>query len=349
MSKAIEIKCHCGSVHFNLNVPETALPLTAYMCHCSICRYSSGGPGSFHCIVPEDVLPEWISPSSDANTTYCDVPGPEYGLKFCSTCGCHIGCYGDDGSWTPSAAVIVNPSPEIVTWKQHVFSKSAIDGGLSNHLTHIGGKELRSWNPPDDDLTAKLVIPEQEVGEDGKERLRAKCFCGGVSFTIKRPSEEVLSNEKMTKYVSPLDKKKWIALWDVCNDCRLVNGTPVVGWTFVPLSCVEPRIGPDLKFGTLKTYSSSPDVTRAFCGTCSATFFYAHPSRQFGDDMVVDIATGVLRAPEGALAENWLTWRTRIAHVGSGLERDEAWVTGLQEGLKKWTEEKYGRALDAEV
>lgn len=217
-------------------------------------------------------------------------------------------------------------------------------------LTHVGGTALPDWNPPADDPTANVVRPEPEVGSDGKERLRAQCLCGGVSFTINRPTDEVLSYEKMRKqYVSPLDSNKWMALWDVCTDCRLVDGSPVIGWAFIPRSCIEPSIGKELELGTLKTYSSSKDVLRAFCGICSATVFYTHTSRDLGHDSVLDVATGILRAPEGSLADNWLTWRARVAHVDSGLEHNKDWTTGLAEGMEKWSKERYGQVLTMEI
>lgn len=230
----------------------------------------------------------------------------------------------------------------------HFFSDSALDKGLAQAVTHVDGRELPDWNPPKDSPRAKTVEPKPEVGEDGQERLRAQCHCGGVSFTIKRPSSELLENETLRTCISPIDQNKWMASWDCCDDCRLASGTHVIGWTFVPLSHCEPEIKSDLKIGTAKTYASSPGVLRSFCGTCGATVFYSHDERKHlkpGNWHIVDIATGILRAPEGAMAENWLTWRSRLAWEDSGKRFDPAFFNGLEEGMKKYVVGKVGREL----
>lgn len=217
-------------------------------------------------------------------------------------------------------------------------------------LTHMGDREFVHYNPPEDDPKAKVVENEPEVGEDGKDRLRAKCYCGGVSFTIKRPTQEVIDDKFMSQFVSKTDKTKWAASFDVCDDCRLVNGTHVVGWTFFPLSMCEPPIKSDLLVGTAKTYRSSPEVLRSFCGTCGATIFFSHTDRQPSDEVnVVDLATGTLRAPEGVMAENWLTWRARMAWADSGKRYDGDFTEAMQDGMNKWVLEKEGKIDDYSI
>ncbi|KAK5992716.1 hypothetical protein PT974_06131 [Cladobotryum mycophilum] len=205
--------------------------------------------------------------------------------------------------------------------------------------------------PPDDSPRAKIVESESEVGEDGKERLRAECHCGGVSFTIKRPTKEVLDDEFLAAFVYPdEDKTKWFATFDLCNDCRLVDGTHVIGWTFLPTSFCEPHIKSDLKIGTTKTYSTSPGVLRGFCDTCGATVFFSIADRNLSEERhVIDVAVGILRAPEGYMAENWIGWRSRLAFADDGKGFDKDFAEALEEGMKKYVIGKIGKELTMNI
>lgn len=350
-TKTLEAKCSCGSVHFTVDIPKTSLPFRVHLCHCSLCRFTLGLPCVFHTHLPMEIKPKFVGPSSEANMTHYVVPESRGSVSFCSTCGCHIACIGlEKGNWVPATSIFTDHGPENFQIGRHIYTKSVKDEGISQMLTHIGGREFDVYNPPEDSPKAKLLESEPEVGEDGKDRMRAQCHCGGVSFTFPRPTEEVINDEYMSKYVSHLDKTKWHACFDACDDCRRVNGTHVVGWTFIPLALCEPPIKPDLLIGTAKTYQSSPDVLRSFCGTCGATFFYSIEERRPTDrQQVVDISTGVLRAPEGGMAENWLTWRARLAWLDSGKRFDNAFAEALQEGMNKYVLEKEGTIEDYNI
>lgn len=304
-----------------------------------------------HANLAEGVEPKWVAPSSAENLVSYNIPNVGYTPKSCSTCGCHVGAVGiDDGTWTLATAILNDHSREVVKVASHVFSKSAGDGGLAGILTHMQGKALGAWNPSDDEPNAVVTKGNIEVDSDGQDRLRAQCHCGGVSFTIPRPSKAMAEHEDAKKYVSPLDSTKWYGSLDVCDDCRLVNGTPVASWIFVPLNMMQPAIGEDLKHGTIKTYASSEGVTRAFCSVCSATVFFLQHSRRYNDVPVADISTGLLRAPDGAMAESWITWRTRCGYDSDGLAWDKDLTEGIVEGMAKWTAEKNnGEILTKEI
>ncbi len=294
-----------------------------------------------HANLNEGVEPKWIAPSSIDSVVSYQIPNVGYTPKSCSTCGCHVGAVGnDDGTWTIATVILKEHGRDIVKITSHVFSKSAGDGGLAGILTHMQGKALGAWNPEDDEPNAAVQKNKIEVGADGQERLRAECHCGGVSFTIPRPSKEMAEHAYAKRFVSPLDPTKWYGTLDVCDDCRLVNGTPVASWIFVPTNVMEPAVGEDLQLGTTKTYVSSEGVTRAFCSVCSATVFFLQHSRRYNGVPVADISTGLLRAPEGAMAESWITWRTRSSFEGNGLAFDKDMAEGIAEGLKKWTAER---------
>ncbi|KAF1737606.1 hypothetical protein CRV24_003227 [Beauveria bassiana] len=322
--RTLEAKCFCGGIHFTLDIPVADLPLKAYLCHCSICRYNTGTLANMHANLAQGIEPNWIAPSSSKGLTSYLIPGVGYTPKSCSTCGCHVGAVGnDDGTWTLATAILKEHGHDIVKIVSHVFNKSAGDCGLAGILTHIQGKALGTWNPEDDQANAAAPKPKLEVGSDGQERLRAQCHCGGVSFTIPRPSKEIAEHNYAKRFVSPLDPTKWYGTLDICDDCRLINGTPVASWIFVPTNAIEPAMGEHLMLGTIKT-------------------------RRYGHVPVVDISTGLLRAPDGAMTECWITWRTRLSFESDGLAFDKDMTEGVVEGMRKWTMERNGGEILAD-
>lgn len=349
--ETLEAKCLCGSVHFTIDVPKELLPFRAHLCHCSLCRFSLGAPCVFHVPLPASVAVQFVAPSSAVNMTSYLVAGGRGSSNFCSTCGCHIACIGlETGSWTVSNSIFTDHGPDKFGIARHIYTKSVKDEGIAKLLPSVGGRECVVYNPPADSPKAKLVESAAEVGDDGEDRMRAECHCGGVSFTFPRPTREVLEDEYMAQFVSHRDKSKWHACFDLCDDCRLANGAHAVGWTFIPLALCEPPIGPDLAVGTAKTYASSPGVLRSFCGTCGATLFYAHQDRRPSDrQQVVDLAVGVLRAPEGFMAESWLTWRARPAWLDSGKRFDRDFAEALEAGMNKYVLERDGEVDDYNI
>ncbi|KAM3495380.1 hypothetical protein MY3957_001403 [Beauveria namnaoensis] len=207
-----------------------------------------------HANLAQGIEPNWIAPSSSKGLTSYLIPGVGYTPKSCSTCGCHVGAVGnDDGTWTLATAILKEHGHDVVNIVSHVFNKSAGDCGLAGILTHIQGKALGTWNPEDDQPNAAAPESKLEVGSEGQERLRAQCHCGGVSFTIPRPSKEIAEHNYAKRFVSPLDPTKWYGTLDICDDCRLINGTPVASWIFVPINAIEPAMGEHLMLGTIKT------------------------------------------------------------------------------------------------
>ncbi|ODA77530.1 hypothetical protein RJ55_07159 [Drechmeria coniospora] len=343
-TKTLEAKCLCGSVHLTFDIPVALLPLPVYLCHCSLCRYATGSPCVFHTQLPEGLLPSFVGESGEDKMTSWVSRGAGCSYDFCSTCGCHIAGVGlDRNQWTPATSIFSDHGGANFIIDRHVFSKSAKGGGLSSMLTHLGRREMPCWNPANDDPAGQLVEAQAEMGDDGESRLRAECKCGGVSFAIRRPNQAVLDDDVMSRCVSPKAKEKWMAEHDVCDDCRLTSGTHVVGWAKVPLALCEPAIDTGLRVGTSKTFASSEGVLRAFCGVCGATVFRCSVThRPTEGQAVVDVATGILRAPEGVLAENWLTWKSRLAFAASGMAYDVEFAEALSKGMQAWAEQRYG-------
>ncbi|EAW18822.1 uncharacterized protein NFIA_087780 [Aspergillus fischeri NRRL 181] len=260
---------------------------------------------------------------------------------FCSTCGCQIGGeLMETGDWVISTAIFDANRDDTGIWdiKKHIYTEPTLDGGLAEWLPRTGEKEMTVWNPPDD-----TIDHPQET--DGK--LLAQCDCGGVSFQFSRPTQEILDDPEMRyKWVSPVDESKWIACLDACDTCRLTDGAHVIAWTFIPKKLITPQIPDDLLLGSSKGYVSSKGVRRTFCGTCGATVFYDCDGRED----IVDVAIGLLRAPEGAKAENWLTWRTkRMAFPEDGMRYDPVLTESLRQGFEEWGKRKHGDLLDITI
>lgn len=101
----------------------------------------------------------------------------------------------------------------------------------------------------------------------------------------------------------------------------------------------------------LKAYESSPGVIRNFCGTCGATVFWHDKWRP----EIIDVSVGLLDAPEGARAEDWLEWwGERVSFEenangrGEGGGGDKGWdlIPALKRGLVAW--HKTGRDMELE-
>ncbi len=68
--------CNCGGVKFEIEKPVSDV----YLCHCSICRKSTGGGGiavaivsnnNFSWIEGQDLIKTWLKPNHDWQTSFC--------------------------------------------------------------------------------------------------------------------------------------------------------------------------------------------------------------------------------------------------------------------------------------
>lgn len=331
-SKTLTASCHCKSIQFTITIPTDYLPLKRHICHCSICRHTHGAPASFHTELPHGIEPQFAPSSLDGLTAY-EHPAARSTRHFCGTCGCQVGDRAHNGQWIVSHSIFDANKHEQGIWQfqTHLLPSSAADGGLSTLIPEIDGRQLEMVNPE----SSQQSTNEPPI-EASDSKLLAKCHCGGVAFTISRPSEEFIASPASQGWLHPADKSKWLACWDLCNDCRLVTGSHVIGWMFVPLDHISPRPPADFMVGSSKVYRSSEGVVRTFCGTCGATVSYSCSDRP----QIIDVAVGILRAPEGVMAENWALWRGRLAWPQDGLDYDEAFARSLIEGSKQWGRER---------
>lgn len=175
--------------------------------------------------------------------------------------------------------------------------------------------------------------------ENLRDELPIACKCGGATFTLRRGIEDYASMKRkyLPGFVDPTTFKL-VAGCDACDSCRLTTGSLPAYWASALLKHLSFEKGDNSKesddaaaddfpptfaalesavkesqqskaagcsrFGSLQIFSSSDDVRRYSCSICSASIFYTNAN----EPEAVDIAMGVLHAPDGARAESFLTW-----------------------------------------
>ncbi len=76
----VEGECNCGAVGFEIDADLAGL----YVCHCSICRRSTGGSGIAVVVFPKERF-RWIR-GEDCIATW-HKPGTDWHKWFCRICG----------------------------------------------------------------------------------------------------------------------------------------------------------------------------------------------------------------------------------------------------------------------
>ena len=238
-----------------------------------------------------------------------------------------------------------------VDFKGCIFVGDTRDGGVSAWLPG-----LPAWEGTQEE-TSRYEGPmtkgvEGERGEEGG-KLECYCRCGGVEFYITRPNEE--SRELYSPYGDAVvahttggeewrneeDAKWWLCAGGTkyaasncaCVSCRKSSGYDIQQWAFVPEVNLFQKDGKpvDFSMGTLKEYKSSEGVTRHFCGKCGATVFWRTTKRP----KLVDVSVGLMEAPSGSRAEEWLEWKTdRVSFTE--FSQNRKLIGMLEEGLKEY-------------
>ncbi|KAI9705304.1 MAG: hypothetical protein M1820_005134 [Bogoriella megaspora] len=347
MTTEIQGKCHCGACTFSIPIPTASLPLSAWICSCNTCRKTHGVLGTYHSSIP-------APPASAISPLTLYKTSADTFRYFCSTCGCHA-LEGDPATndfVIATGCVQQDPGDktQIFNFRNIFCVDDTRDGGMSDWLPLTRWQGIKSHLPDDwQPVKPSSAAPSKD------DKLHASCHCGGVSFDISRPDFEHPAFRKTypnlhlpgpyeprqpeTSIIAN-DASKYVAGNCVCQSCRLTNGGDIINWCFVPTSIIIlPNGGllsdqqpENFTFGTLKTYRSSEDVVRSFCGKCGATVFYAVEDRSGW----VDVAVGLLDAEEGSRAESWLEWRNgRISNSEDA--RDVYLMEQLREGLLSWS------------
>jgi len=346
----IRASCNCRSSTFTFSVPTSNLPLPAYLCHCNISRRISGALCTSYVDIPpgpDDPKPDLTSltpyQSSDILTRY-----------FCPTCGTQMYLkYFSDGHISVSTGTL-DRSDGFVQFLGHMWIQDTKDGGASDFIPTIRGKELKRWltEPGQGEETPARwkSVSSTPKPLSKTDKLYAHCHCGGVKFWISRPGEQSKKAESpfpdlLIPYhtnspANPSNEPWWLPQEDyflagtcACISCRESSGFDITWWAFVPVSDITLGNGEPFRryFGTQKTYRSSPHCTRTFCSRCGCTVFWDGDERP----SLVDVALGLLDAESGTRAEEWLHYHQgRVSFTEFAKNREL--ITGLEEGLKAY-------------
>jgi hypothetical protein len=239
-----------------------------------------------------------------------------------------------------------NIDAPLIQLTKHNYVEDTVDGG--------GSVWLRKPNADDKEISRYLELskeipwdwPQESSlaaiqGKQEQESIPIWCHCKGVKLLLHRGDYASKDREKLPWFIDPRTNKP-LASFDACDSCRLQFGIDIVHWTFAELANISkadggafPKTTAELKaavdavdstIGTLAYYQSSQDVQRYFCKVCSTSVFYACDDRPD----TVDVAIGLLEAPDGARAEGFLSW---------SLGDTPTWVNdtkgGWREGLMK--------------
>lgn len=99
--------------------------------------------------------------------------------------------------------------------------------------------------------------------------LEGGCHCGAIRYTVSGdPAYHALCH---------------------CGDCRRHAGAPMVGWAAFPADAVT------VTKGAPKTYESSEEGRRQFCGDCGTGLFFTNATVLPG---LIDIQSSTLDDPE---------------------------------------------------
>ena len=113
---SIKGSCNCGSVKFEIRKPVSDV----YVCHCSICRKSTGGGGIAVTIVNNDCF-SWLEGQRFIKTW--SKPNHDWQASFCSECGSPLPGKNDDvASYIPVS--LLDTGFETLRIKHHLFVDS---------------------------------------------------------------------------------------------------------------------------------------------------------------------------------------------------------------------------------
>ena len=355
---SIQVRCHCRAHVHTFSVAKSSLPLKAFFCHCWTCRHVTGAPATPYISIPLD------QPGNDPDLSSLK----EYNTSairtryFCGTCGTHLYEKSDDGEIGVTSGVI-DQAAGVTQIVGHEFLSDTKDGGSAPWLTKIGDRRMEMWtNWPQKSETAAPFPWKSTIEGDGvptslDDKLVAQCHCKSICIVVSRPGEnsraakapypdlivptytgQDQSNPENTPWWLPRHGK-YLAGLCACESCRLSFGFEPISWLFVPVADIASKDGRPFEryFDGVKAYRSSSDATRVFCDTCGATVFWDGDERP----MLIDLALGLLEAPSGVRAEEWLAWRTtRVSYKEDALDKEL--IDAIENGLQEWGKERGG-------
>ncbi|KAF2755259.1 hypothetical protein EJ05DRAFT_479053 [Pseudovirgaria hyperparasitica] len=343
----LTINCLCALHTFSTLISPSSLPLRATACHCTSCRHATGA------LYTSDInwpLPASQTPNITALSSYALFP--TINILFCATCSSPLFFHKPASDWLGAFTGQLRNDPDLVRLEDNIFVTDTRDGGASAWLgkCNADGTVARRWKGHiggemvPNDWPGVAALKGSYERNDVRE-LSARCHCGGVAFTMAQGEYEGTAREALPFFVDPVSKKN-LGGFDACDTCRQSSGVEVFNWTFSELSylrCADGNPvakdvfslkdavdGKDARLGTLAYFASSKGVQRYFCSRCSACVFYAVEDRP----VLVDVAIGLLDAPDGARGDNFLAWA--FGKIGQIQDGQGGWREGF---LKKSEEE----------
>lgn len=369
----LKASCLCGDAAHQITIPSTALPLQSYFCACDSCRHMTGAQFLSCANLPSSYQPDQALLSKLTSFKFSD----RITQYFCTKCGAHMLAHclsktANEATFWDVMTGTLEKFDGIVNVKGYGYLHDTLDGGFADFLPTLNGRELERWShEPHESSQLPLYwrasqTDKQPQQPSSNDRLAAHCKCGGVSFHIARPSLQSTQASRswpdllIPHYAQCTEKKdpaseswwlranktKFLAGLCACDSCRLGSGMEITSWAFVPSIDItldaEGKVPFDRSFGKLKGYDSSEGVLRYFCSGCGAVVFFTEAERD--KTSLLDVAAGLLSAPEGSRAESWLEWRTeRLSFWEDAVGRADGLVEAIESGLKDFREKGYGR------
>jgi hypothetical protein len=253
MSGAIQGRCHCGGVRFEI----TGTPGPMGHCHCSRCRKSCGA--AFHTpVLVRGRYFRWIA-GRELVLSYQPEPPFELVRDSCSICGCYLGEVASSGAGTSSlepdwmivsAAILegdLGRAPSGHEWVAEAVAWHRFCDGLPCFAAGFPPPEV--WRD-EARLRAAAVAPPVFVGERAPARpIFGSCLCGDVRYRVDGPLSEIVNCH--------------------CIDCRRCQGAEFATNASLAIEDLRLLSGES----SLQAYESSPGNRRSFCIQCGAPVF----------------------------------------------------------------------------
>jgi hypothetical protein len=139
----IEGECNCGAVVYKVDAEISDV----FICHCSICRKSTGSGGIAVSIVGRDKF-TWIRDQD--KITYWSKPRHDWHSYFCSVCGSALPGENDESNiYIPVGTITAGHEKLKVAHHMYVDSKASWeiigDSGVQHPEGFGSGKARKSW------------------------------------------------------------------------------------------------------------------------------------------------------------------------------------------------------------
>lgn len=126
-------KCNCGAVSFEVKRELSDI----FVCHCSICRSSTGSMGIAVCIVSKEDF-SWLQ--GEGNIRTWSKPGHDWQTSFCEVCGSPVpGKNDEDNMYIPASLITSDTSNLSVTHHLYVGSKASWEEIAGSGKHHVAG------------------------------------------------------------------------------------------------------------------------------------------------------------------------------------------------------------------